>query len=374
MGRTRTVNGIEYPVSDSHPAAEVLPWMSDAELEELAKDIAEKGQAVPIMRTMGEEIIDGRNRELACRMRGIEPLYKTVSMSWEEIVGIVVSLNMPRRHLNTSQRSMVAAEFATMLSGHRTDLEPPATLPEVPANAGKSSVSQGKAAEMMNVSERSVRSANAVKRDAPELVEAVKEGKIDVATAAKVARLPKEERKKVAKAADPKKKAREVLAKEAVAQAHEEATGESALVPPTQTDEWGIPVQAHATEAFAATEKFKELANAIRTAQRLFNEVANLPGGVFLTLPEVSSYRRGKKLDDGTNADLFVHEGLEQALHHVKNAIPKHTVCPYQYADAPHPEKCRCCLGLNWTPAISTNVPPVCIERAKKAHGVTEGE
>jgi ribosomal protein L4 len=45
----------------------------------------------------------------------------------------------------------------------------------------------------------------------------VKEGKIDVATAAKVAKLPAKERKKAAK---------EALAAEAVAVAHEEQTAE----------------------------------------------------------------------------------------------------------------------------------------------------
>jgi hypothetical protein len=78
----------------------------------------------------------------------------------------------------------------------------------------------------MGVSRRSVASAVKVKNEAPELVQPVKEGKIDVATVAKVAKLPAKERKKVAKAADPKKAAKEALAAEAVAVAHEEQTAE----------------------------------------------------------------------------------------------------------------------------------------------------
>ncbi len=139
--------------------------------------------------------------------------------------------------------------------------------------------------------------------------------------------------------------------------------------PPTQVDQWGIPIQPHATEAFAAIAKFKELTAAIREAQRLFNECAGLTGGKFLTLPEVSSYRRGAKQEDGTYADRFVHDGLERAAQQVKNAIPAYTVCPYQYADAPHPEgtECRCCHGLLWAPALSDSTPKVCIDRAKAA-------
>lgn len=232
MARTRTVNGIEYSVSDAHPAAEILPWMSDAELVMLAEDIKAKGQLVPIDRTPDQRIIDGRNRELACRIAGIEPDYQRCNFTEAQIVGHVVSLNVPRRHLTPSQRAMVAAEFATMLQGDNrftiVDRHQCRSTDEDTENPG---VSQKQAAEMMDVSERSVRNAKAVQRDAPELVEPVKEGKIDVTTAAKVARLPKKKRKKVATAADPKKAAAQVLAEEAVAVAHEESDGEKEADP-----------------------------------------------------------------------------------------------------------------------------------------------
>lgn len=146
------------------------------------------------------------------------------------------------------------------------------------------------------------------------------------------------------------------------------------VIPPAALDGWGIPVQPHAAEAFGTVPKFKELLAAVQQAQRLFNEVANLPGGIFLTLPDVSSYRRGRKQEDGTYADRFVHEGLERAYQQVKAAVPTHTVCPYQYADKPHADDCRCCRGKNWTPPLSDSVPTVCIERAKAAFNVTEGE
>ncbi len=149
------------------------------------------------------------------------------------------------------------------------------------------------------------------------------------------------------------------------------ATG-AKIVPPPVLDGWGIPIQPHAVEAFAAIPKFKELVAAIQHAAKLFNEVANLPGGIFLTLPEVSSYHRGKKLEDGEYADKFVHPGIEQALNQVKSATPTYTVCPYQFADKPHDEKCNCCRNLNWTPVLGKSIPPVCVERAKDAHGVKE--
>ncbi len=144
------------------------------------------------------------------------------------------------------------------------------------------------------------------------------------------------------------------------------AKAEAKVIPPPATDGWGIPIQPHAAEAFAATGKFKELIAAIRQAQKLFNEVASLPGGKFLQLPANSSYKRGKADDPGR----FVNSGLERASEQVKNAIPSHTVCPYQYAESPHPDECHTCGGMNWTPALNKSIPPSCVEKAKEAFGV----
>jgi hypothetical protein len=64
---------------------------------------------------------------------------------------------------------MVAARLANMTSGARTDLEPSANLPEA--------TSAAEAADMLNVSERSVRTAKKVQRDgSDELIEAVQSG------------------------------------------------------------------------------------------------------------------------------------------------------------------------------------------------------
>jgi len=88
-----------------------------------------------------------------------------------------VSLNLKRRHLTESQRAMVAAKLANMNQGARTDLEHSANLPEV---------SQPQAAAMLNISERTLRTAKQVHHEgAPELVAAVEQGKVAVSAAAK---------------------------------------------------------------------------------------------------------------------------------------------------------------------------------------------
>jgi hypothetical protein len=135
--------------------------------------------------------------------------------------------------------------------------------------------------------------------------------------------------------------------------------------PAPAVDEWGIPIQPHAAEAFAAVPQFEELLSLIRKAQKLFNQLAREPGGKFLTKADISSYRRGKKTGEGEYVDRFVLEELETALHKVKNSIPAHTACPWNHVDAPHPEKCSTCLDLNWTPPL-TKSAEVAKERMQK--------
>ena len=364
--RTRTHRGTEYPVSEAHPAADAFPWLGEDELQELADDIRARRQEYKVVRLPDGRVIDGRNRELACRVAGIEPQYRTEDMTDDEVIEFVVSANVHRRNLSASQRAMAAAELANMKRGERK--EQMGTGAHLTTEAQENKTSVAEAAQKLDVSERSVKSAKKVKDKAPELVNAVKDGDLDVKTAAKVADLPKKERKKVAKAADPKKAAKLALAK-----ADDEKPALK-IVPPAPLDAWGIPIQEHAAEAFAAVPKFKELVQAIQAAQKLFNEVTTGPGGAFLRLPSASSYRRGKKGAEGEYADRYVHTGLEQALQHVKAAAPKQTVCPYQYAEAEHPDDCRTCLNLKWTPELSSNVPPVCIDRAKAAFGVATKE
>lgn len=351
------------PTLEDHPLAGIFPLMGDDELKELAADLEANGQRDAVWLLDGQ-ILDGRNRYRASQL--VEDFDLRVEhYKGRDPLGFVISKNLRRRHLTESQRAMVAANIAEAKKGK------PANLPIKP-------VTQTEAAERLHVSPRSVRDAVKVKADGvPELVEAVEKGEATVSAAAEVAKLPPAEQKKAVKAG----KVKETAAKKRAEKKKPDPATEDTVVdtpptkpakviPPPAVDAWGIPVQEHAAVAFAAVPKFKELLSAIQTAQRLFNEVANLEGGKFLTLPDVSSYRRGKKGDDGEHADRFVHEGLETAYRQVKAATPTHTVCPYQYADSPHTKDCRCCRELNWTPVLGDNVPKVCVTRAKEAFGV----
>jgi len=151
-----------------HDVANIFPLMGERELSELAQDIAANGLREPIWLHDDGRIIDGRNRFLACERAGVKPDYRT----WDghgSLVAFVVSLNLHRRHLDESQRTIVAARIKQILSAN---LHP-----------GEDAAEQ--AAELLNVSRRSVFTGQAVLDDgAPELIQAVERGDVAVSTAA----------------------------------------------------------------------------------------------------------------------------------------------------------------------------------------------
>lgn len=168
---------------EAHPAAKVFPLMEGEAYESLVADIKANGLRHPIVLIKGEGtwlILDGRNRDRACVDSGVKPKYDYYDGN--DPVGYAVSANLSRRHLNESQRSLVAKRLADLeWGGNRSKMQ-------------ICSLTQEKAAELLNVSERSVANAGQViKRGVPELVEAVEKGEVAVSRAAEIAKLAKEQ-------------------------------------------------------------------------------------------------------------------------------------------------------------------------------------
>src|SRR5262249_14365862 len=135
-------------VLEFHPLADIFPLVEGAEFDELVADIREHGLHEPIV-VFEDKIFDGRNRYRACEAAGIDPTF--TAYTGDDPVAYVVSLNLCRRHLNESQRAMVAAKLANMRQGARTDLSPIGEM------------SQARAAELFNVGKRSVERAAEVR-------------------------------------------------------------------------------------------------------------------------------------------------------------------------------------------------------------------
>ena len=98
-----------------HPVSHLFPPMTDAEFNALKSDIETNGQREPITLWRGQ-VVDGLHRYKACELLGREPLTKEWVGEEGQLVGLVVSLNLTRRHLNESQRAMVAEKITQTLS------------------------------------------------------------------------------------------------------------------------------------------------------------------------------------------------------------------------------------------------------------------
>jgi len=62
-----------------------------------------------------EKVLDGRNRLEACRLVGVEPKFEYLNGEIESPTLYVVSRNLHRRHLTSSQRAAIAAEMLPLL-------------------------------------------------------------------------------------------------------------------------------------------------------------------------------------------------------------------------------------------------------------------
>jgi hypothetical protein len=114
--------------------------------------------------------------------------------------------------------------------------------------------------------------------------------------------------------------------------------------PAPAKDEWGAPIQLHAKKAFEAVPQFDEILTLLRSASRLFTQLAEHEGGRLLQRTNVSdSTRTGFRSVQITNA-----------IRDLENCRPAHTICPHSvHEHHPHGEDCAVCHGLNWTPKLS---------------------
>lgn len=209
-----------------HPLADIFPLIEGSDFDDLVADIRTHGLHERIELLEGQ-ILDGRNRYLACVAAGLIPETVTAPLishlrlfhsfvsagaptpSYDELEKFVLSKNLHRRQMTESQRGMVGAKLANMRQGARTDLAPIGAR------------SDAQAAKATHVSERTIERGKAVLRDgASELQRKVESGELRISTAAMIARLPKEEQVRLLQEAAPD--AVKVAAKQINARSREE--------------------------------------------------------------------------------------------------------------------------------------------------------
>ena len=95
-----------------HPIADLFPMMTDEELANLAADIKANGLIHAIVVDKDGVIIDGRNRDRACEIAGIEPA--TVLFEGDDPRAYIIASNISRRHQIIAEFYQFHTQFHTI--------------------------------------------------------------------------------------------------------------------------------------------------------------------------------------------------------------------------------------------------------------------
>lgn len=192
---------------ETHPAADVFPLIEGAEFDALCADIREHGLREPItrMRLKGKRLVlDGRNRLRACEATGTRPVWR--EYEGDSPTAFVVSLNLKRRNLTKSQATACAVEMLPLFEAEakarqRHGTTAPGkgrTLRDTgPEALPDEKRAREQVASQFGVSGRHVQRAKKLAQTAPQLLDAVKAGKMDLGTAVKASILDSELRASV---------------------------------------------------------------------------------------------------------------------------------------------------------------------------------
>src|SRR5260221_1610734 len=163
-----------------HEVATIFPMMGDEEYRALVDNIRAKGLLEPIWVYQGE-IIDGRNRYNACLETGVEPRFR----EWNgngSLVEFVVSLNLHRRHLTSSQRAMIGTDVEERLAKEAEEKERQrkTTLEIFPKSDLKPIHAAEQAASIVGTNHHYITDAKRIVEQAPELKEPILNGTLTI--------------------------------------------------------------------------------------------------------------------------------------------------------------------------------------------------
>lgn len=331
-----------------HPLANDYPLLEGDEFERFADDVAKRGLQVPIILWHGQ-LIDGRNRELACKARGVSPAYLHDDHVPEaELLDHIASLNEHRRHLGKgfltrkrrerlkrlkagraegkSVRQLAEEEqvSSTQVSRDLSQVLPPPVTPEADPAGNHPSLPSAQ----VNTPPYSFEPAHAGQVLPPPVTPetATTNGAVNGRDGKRYpARKPKP-------SADPAP----------VPSASEQPD----TPPPPPKDPFGLTVPAALLPVFDPDlEKTRtELLSALTKAEKLLSDYAASPAGAYLA----RELRREGKDDDHVR---YRHTGLRDLKSSLKDLAPHSSVCPYCHATGKPPAQCNCCEGRGWVPA-----------------------
>lgn len=162
-----------------HSVANIFPMMTEAEFSSLKQDVTVNGLREPIWLYDGK-IIDGRNRYRACLETKTKPLFRKYEGTESALIDFVISLNLHRRHLTTSQRACLAVALMPELeqAAKESLSRKMSAIKKGKVHTETKSDSWQKAAEVFNVSLGYISTARKIQTISQSIFEEVKAGKL----------------------------------------------------------------------------------------------------------------------------------------------------------------------------------------------------
>ncbi|ALN93833.1 parB-like nuclease domain protein [Lysobacter gummosus] len=181
--------------------------MWDDQFRQLVEDIRANGLLHPVL-LLDDKVLDGRHRYRACLECGVEVRFSPFEGT--DPAAFVISENLARRHLNDSQRALVASKLTGLGRGR----------PKKCPDSDNKPILQSEAAKMVSVARTSVVLATRLRKEAtPALLAKVESGDIAVHEALKIAQLGAPAQDRVAQIQDRKQR------RLAMAEAHHRSAG-----------------------------------------------------------------------------------------------------------------------------------------------------
>lgn len=318
----------DFGTFEVHPLADAFPLLEGDEFAELVEDIRTHGLGNPIMLTADEStIVDGRNRYRACMAAMVDPIYETLPESYteEKIGDYIRSENLYRRHLTAGQKAFAAKTYKDYfdainkqrqreggrIGGEHSPgsvITESSKLPTDPSEASWAHESAHQAAKKVGASGTLVKQAEVIARDAPDLAEQVKRGKLAIDRAYKETKARVAEQRK----REPEPEKSKPRRAEPIMLALRTHTGEEVQYP-----------QPAAKSTFNQTS-----GPGISWAEWSWNPVTGcLHGCDYCYAREIATSERYKAAYPVGFTPLFHHERLD---------APVNTTIPAQYRDDEH--------------------------------------
>jgi len=166
-----------------HPIANIFPLLMGPEYQEFIEDVRQNGLREPIQLYEGK-ILDGRNRYRACEEANVEPLFE----QWQgkDPIQFVLSMNLHRRHLDSSQRAACAVAALPHLEeeARKREAERKKNINNPTLNSQRFDESNGRASEQaakaFGTNRQYVSDAKKLAEERPELFERVKAGELTI--------------------------------------------------------------------------------------------------------------------------------------------------------------------------------------------------